>query len=93
MTMLKRIPNNLRIADTKYIDKFNFANGHEAPIFEVDSMHGLNQIIGHAKFNNRDYGQVYYRGQCELYDTLLPSLFRGRKEASRATGELRKIIN
>lgn len=91
--MIKTIPYNLRIADTKYIDKFIFANGHEAPIFEVDSMHGLNQIIGHAKFNNRNYGQVYYRGQCKLYDKLMPSLFRGRKYTSSATGELRRIIN
>ena len=91
--MLKTIPSNLRIADTKYISKFKFANGHEVPIFEINSMHGLNQIIGHAKFNNRNWGQVYYRGQCKLYNKLLPSLFRGCKKTSSVTRELRKIIN
>ena len=90
--MLKTIPHSLKIADTKHVDQYKFANGHEAPIFEVDSMHGLNQIIGHAKFTNRNFGQVFYRGQCKLYDKLLPSLFRGRKETSRVTGELRKIV-
>ena len=91
--MLKTIPHSLKIADTKYDGRYKFANGHEAPIFEIDSMHGLNQIIGHAKFTNRNFGQVFYRGQCKLYDKLLPSLFRGCKKTSSVTGELRKTIN
>lgn len=91
--MLKTIPHNLKVADTKHVDQYKFANGHEAPIFEVDSMHGLNQIIGHAKFTNRNFGQVFYRGQCKLYDKLLPSLFRGCKKTSSVTGELKKTIN
>ena len=91
--MLKTIPHSLKIADTKYDGQYKFANGHEAPIFEIDSMHGLNQIIGHAKFTNRNFGQVFYRGQCKLYDKLLPSLFRGCKKTSSVTGELRKTIN
>lgn len=39
-------------------------------------MHGLNQILGHVKFNNREFGDVLYRGQAALYDSLTPSLFR-----------------
>ena len=73
-------PTNLKeqltIHDAKFIEPYTFSCGHSAPIFEVSTMHALNQIIGHAKFNNREYGHVFYRGQCELYETLLPSLMR-----------------
>lgn len=92
MTHSARItPQTLRIADTKFVDTYQFKNGHVAPIFDVESMHGLNQIIGHSKFNNRNYGRVYYRGQCELYDQLLPSLFRKCKRTA-VFADLNKII-
>lgn len=89
------IPHNVSIAGTAFVCMYDFANGHRAPVFEVMSMHGLNQIIGHAKFNNRQYGNVYYRGQCNLYDKLMPSLFRGCKKtrvASDLKGIIKKII-
>lgn len=76
--MLKptNLKEHLTIHDAKFIKQHNFSCGHTAPIFEVSTMHALNQLIGHAKFNNREYGHVFYRGQCELYETLLPSLIR-----------------
>lgn len=70
------LKEHLTIHDAKFIEQYTFSCGHRAPIFEVSTMHALNQIIGHAKFNNRGYGHVFYRGQCELYETLLPSLMR-----------------
>lgn len=70
------LKGNLTIHDAKFIKQYSFSCGHTAPIFEVSTMHALNQLIGHAKFNNRKYGHVFYRGQCELYETLLPSLIR-----------------
>lgn len=81
----------LRVADTHFVKMFQFKNGHEVPIFDIESMHGLNQIIGHSKFNNRNYGRVYYRGQCDLYDSLMPSLFRGCKK-TRVFEDLNRII-
>lgn len=45
-------------------------------------MHSLNQIVGYAKFINRSYGQVYYRGQCALYNNMRPSLFRSEHSST-----------
>lgn len=76
----------LCIADTKYVEDFTFNNGTTVPIFDVFSTHGLNQIIGHAKFNNKDVANVYYRGECELHESLIPSLFRKCIKTSKAKG-------
>lgn len=95
-------PTNLKevltIHDAKFIKQYDFSCGNKAPIFEVSTMHALNQIIGHAKFNNREYGHVFYRGQCELYETLLPSLIRnndpkkGPTSIKTATGSIAKQL-
>lgn len=76
--------NRLRIKDTAFVREFKFNNGHSVPMFEVLSMHGLNQIIGSAKFNNKDAANVYYRGECKIHDSLIPSIFRGCIRTSKA---------
>lgn len=76
--------NRLRIKDTAFVREFKFNNGHSVPMFEVLSMHGLNQIIGCAKFNNKDAANVYYRGECKIHDSLIPSIFRGCIRTSKA---------
>ncbi len=78
-----------------YISKVGlhrFQNGHEVGIFEVSDYRALNQIIGYAKFLNTEYGDVYYRGETELHDTLLPSIARkaGRENYER---ELNRILS
>lgn len=78
--------NRLRIKDTAFVREFKFNNGHSVPMFEVLSMHGLNQIIGCAKFNNKDAANVYYRGECKIHDSLIPSIFRGCIRTSKAKG-------
>lgn len=102
-----KTPNILKtsvsIHDAKFIKTHQFSCGHSVPIFEVTTMHALNQIIGYSKFINRQYGYVFYRGQCELYNTLLPSLIRntnpnkGPISVSTATTrigqQLTKMIN
>lgn len=72
----KTLSSKAEIQGVKSSEVYKFKSEHEVPVFEVKSMHELNQIIGKAKFDNRDYGTVYYRGQCELYDNLIPSLYR-----------------
>ena len=37
------------------------------PIFEINTFHLLTQFIGYAKFANRNFGNVYLRGQTSLY--------------------------
>lgn len=80
------------IAGCHYRDDYVFESTHTVPIFEAYSVHGLNQIIGYAKFINKSYGDVYYRGECKLHKSLLPSLFRGKNNATSSTSKLKKLI-
>ena len=73
---LKIIPTTMTISGTKYYGNHTFSCGHSVPIYEVFSVHALNQIIGYAKFINRSYGDVYYRGEAKLHPTLRPSVLR-----------------
>lgn len=72
-------PQVITSISSPYIDivgTHKFANGHEVTMFEVNDYRALNQLIGYAKFKNTDYGDVYYRGEVSLHDTLLPSVSR-----------------
>lgn len=88
----KKLSQNLSINGTKYAGNYQFSCGNDVPIYEVCTVHALNQLIGHAKFNNQSYGNVYYRGECKLHDSLKPSLFRNRKNAETATKQISEII-
>lgn len=72
-------PQIIKDISCPYITKVGmhrFKNGHEVGLFDVSDYRALNQLIGYAKFLNTDYGDVYYRGEVELHDTLLPSISR-----------------
>lgn len=69
---------NSRVDGAKYIGKHKFKSGHQVPLYELNTTGALNQIIGHGKFNNSEYGKVYYRGISGLYDNVLPALMRKR---------------
>lgn len=83
---------NLSINGTTYVGDYTFSCGNTVPVYEVITVHGLNQLIGHAKFNNQTYGKVYYRGEARLHETLLPSLLRKMKNTSKATETINKIL-
>lgn len=52
-------------------------DGSVVPIYLIDSFHALTQFVGFAKFKNRFYGNVYFRGQTSLHaGKLIPSVFR-----------------
>ena len=68
-----------------------FSCGHKVPIYDIHSTGALNQIIGHVKFANAQYGNVYYRGVNDLYDNVLPSLMRNRSKGSPS--DLNQILN
>lgn len=74
-----------------FLQMFQFKNGPSVPIYEVSTISGFNQIIGFAKFINRDYGEVYYRGVNKVYDNVLPSLMR--KRTSGEARDLTQLIN
>ncbi|MCI9345727.1 MAG: FRG domain-containing protein [Lachnospiraceae bacterium] len=90
---MNQMKNNLRIAGTEYVGEHVFVNGRSVPIYEIHTVHGLNQIIGYAKFNNNNYGNVFYRGECKLHQSLIPSLFRGCKHTGEKTKRLNSLIH
>lgn len=81
------------IKGAKCVDVHHFKCGNDVPVYEIFSMHELNQIIGYAKFLNQDYGSVFYRGQCELYDSLMPSLYRNFPKLSSAIEKIGRQNN
>ena len=72
MSKINIIKSNNSIQGAKCVGEYKFACGNSVPIYEVFTVHELNQLVGYAKFLNREYGNVYYRGQCELYGTISP---------------------
>lgn len=55
-------------------------SGNDIPVYEADTIHGLNQLIGYVKYKCREYGDVLYRGQARLYPSLIPALLRPFKQ-------------
>jgi hypothetical protein len=52
------------------------SNRFKIPVVEATNFHVLNRIVGYAKYINRAEGNIYFRGQSELYDACFPSLLR-----------------
>ena len=78
-------PNGLKaknIEGAKRVQDYKIS-GRMVPVYEVESFHGLNQLIGYAKYINKDYGDVFYRGQNELFSSLMPALLRPPKRKSK----------
>ena len=67
-----KLPHTLSISGSDFAGVYHFSCGNDVPVYEVHTVHALNQMIGHAKFNNQSYGNVYYRGECKLHPTLKP---------------------
>lgn len=53
------------------------------PLFHIETVHSLNQILGYAKFINSEYGTVYFRGENKLHSTLTSSIYRPIPENTR----------
>ena len=85
------------IHNTEYVGDHTFKCGQVVPVYDVLNHHGFNQILGHVKFNNREYGNVYYRGENKLHDTLKPSLMRmgdnPHKLSRLLTSVVDKVLN
>lgn len=71
--------------DAIHEKSYTLANGRQCPVICVNSLHALNQLVGYAKHINNTSGEVYFRGQEQMHDQLLPAIFRqGRKGSSIA---------
>ena len=73
------LPSDNSTAGVKFVEHFTFKIGHTVPLYEVSSVAALNQLIGYAKYINKDYGNVYYRGVKGLFDSISPSIMRNRQ--------------
>ena len=84
-----------RVYGSRYLQDFKFKDGREVPLYDVEKMAAFNQLIGHAKFANAHYGNVYYRGVNGLYDNVLPSIMRDRRygDARDLNQQLTKICD
>lgn len=91
----KVIKSNLTVEGASFAGMHRFQTGHEVPVYEVRELSALNQIIGYAKYLNKDYGNVYYRGVSRLYDNIRPAIMRDRTvgAAEDLVRELRKVAN
>ncbi len=79
-TILPKPRNSFTTDGITFVQEFVFKHGaHRVPLIDVSTTGALNQIIGHAKFINEAYGNVYYRGVNGLYNTVLPSFVRGKR--------------
>ncbi|WP_420885012.1 FRG domain-containing protein [Adlercreutzia muris] len=83
--------DNLRIKGAELVSSHRFKCGRIVPVYEVKTVHSLNQLIGHVKFNNRNYGKVLYRGECKLHSTLKPSLFRNCRKTEKGSSRISRL--
>ena len=67
-------------------------NKSEIPIYDVPTMHALNQLIGYVKHINAGNGTVLYRGQCKLYKYVVPSILHDLKNKSKDENRLYQSI-
>jgi hypothetical protein len=87
-------PKRLTSIQDTYL--LGYWHGGKIPVYDVSSMHGLNQIIGHVKYNNSGNGTVLYRGQAHLHEKLIPSILHGnpnKVDLKERNCNLKKYIN
>jgi hypothetical protein len=64
-------------------------------VLEVTTPHALARAVGYIKYAGNTQGPVLFRGQNQLYPTMLPALFRGVKNAGpmfNRLGALKKYV-
>ncbi len=79
-----------RLADVK-VGTFG---SNSVPIYHFDSYNLLNQFIGYVKYQNRKCGNVYLRGQSDLYGAqkMIPSALRGIDDEANRLKKSRSLI-
>ena len=79
--------------DIKY-KTIKMSSGKSIKVYQIEDAHKLIQFIGYAKYKNKEKGNVYYRGQTNLYDgTMVPSCYRGKSNYDLITNNLNAITN
>lgn len=65
----RKLKEAIKVNGTEYKGVHKFTCLNEVPVYEVFTYHAFNQIIGLAKFINKSYGRVFYRGECSLHNS------------------------
>lgn len=68
-------------------------NESDIPIYDVPSMHSLNQLVGYVKHINAGNGTVLYRGQCKLYEHVVPSIMHDLATIKNNKRRMNSAIN
>lgn len=68
--------------------------GDNINIYTIETVHDLIQFIGFGKYINNQLGNVYLRGQTDLYNgAMVPSLYRGKTKADSITRKYNEKMN
>jgi hypothetical protein len=90
---ITKLTSILKLPDTVFVDNYTFISCNTVPIYEAFSVYGFNRIVGYLKHVNRTFANVYSRGQCELYDSLIPSLYRNKNNLENEDNKIDIIVN
>jgi hypothetical protein len=86
-----KLVNKLTFGDDDAVRDESLSNGIGIPVFHVKTFHKLNQIVGYAKYINRLGGNIYFRGQSELYSACFPGLGRDIKSSETYYSRRKKL--
>lgn len=81
-------PQSKTIPDAIYTGLWN----DKIPVYTVYSTHGLNHLVGYVRHINAANGTVLYRGQCDLYPSISPSIFHDPISEPDNRAKLNKAI-
>lgn len=88
MNFEKKTPSDI------VFEKVKLACGEEINVYTIETVHDLTQFIGFGKYMNNQECNVFLRGQTDLYGgSLIPSLYRGRKNIVPITSKYNQRIN
>lgn len=75
-------------------NEFSCEDGKTVPIFYIDSINDLNRFVGKAKYANSKYGNVFLRGQTDVYNSQMkPSILRNITNSDTANKSIKKITD
>ena len=78
------------IEDTRLV---GYWHDGKVPVYEVTTVHGLNQMVGYVKHTNANDGTVLYRGQARLYEKLIPSILHENPTEAELKTRSQKLSN
>lgn len=96
MDTVNVIEGKKQFQDCDFVELYKFDSIDKTiPIYEVKSIHGLNQIIGYLKYNNK-LKNILYRGETKLHTDMRPSLYRkicSQEGLDTAFNKMGKMVN